>query len=88
MNVTNSIYRRLAALQQIADANRPAPVTVHFADGNTTVTTPGEAMDAFRARGQSGEIVGFQADGPMSGWAQLLTILLHPRENREISDYE
>lgn len=88
MNVTNSIYRRLALLQRIADANRPASVTVRFADGSTTVTDQSGVLDILQELGPRGEIRSFQSDGPMSQWAQLLTILLHPREDREISDYE
>lgn len=88
MNITNSIYRRLALLQQIADANRPAPVTVHFVDGSTTITDQVGALDLLQELGPCGKIDNFQADGPMSGWSQLMTILLRPRANREVSDYE
>lgn len=88
MNVTNSIYRRLALLQQIADANRPALVTVHFADGSTTVTDQSGVMGLLQELGPRGKIDSFQANGALSGWAQLLTILLHPRKNRELSDFE
>lgn len=88
MNVTNSIYRRLAALQQVADANRPTVVTVHFADGSTTVATPGEAMALLQELGPRGKIDSFQADGALSGWARLLTVILHPAKNRRIEDFE
>ena len=84
-----AIYRRLAALQAFADRHRPALMTVHFINGTTTVTDSGTVLDILRARGPSGEIDRFQSDNPVYGpWAQLLTILLHPWENREISDYE
>lgn len=87
--MNSSILRRLALLQQIADANRPARVVIRFTDGTAAVTTPGGALDAFRARGPSGEIAGFSSDNSTFGpWAKLLSILLHPRKNREISDYE
>ena len=89
IKLNSSILRRLAALQAFADHNRPALVAVTFMDGSNTTTDPGGAIDILRARGARGEVDSFQTDNPMySGWAQLMTILLHPRENREISDYE
>lgn len=89
IKLNSSILRRLALLQHIADKNRPAQVVIHFTNGTATVTTPGGALDAFRARGQSGEIVGFSSDNSTFGlWAQLLTILLTPRADREVSDFE
>jgi len=89
IKLNSSILRRLALLQHIADKNKPAQVVIRFTNGIATVTTPGEAMDAFRARGQSGEIVGFSSDDSTFGpWAALLTVLLHPRANREVSDFE
>lgn len=89
ITLNSSILRRLALLQHIADKNKPAQVVIRFTNGTATVTTPGGALDAFRARGQSGEIAGFSSDNSIFGpWAQLLTILLYPRENREIEDYE
>lgn len=88
-NTDKTILRRLEIIQAFADRQRPAQVVIRFTNGTATVTTPGEAMDAFRARGQSGEIVGFSSDNSTFGpWAQLLTILLHPRANREVSDFE
>lgn len=84
----SSILRRLDILQRIADRQRPTPVTVHFADGSTTVTTPGEAMALLQELGPRGKIDSFQANGALSGWARLLTVLLHPRKNRELSDFE
>lgn len=87
--MNSAIFRKLALLQHIADKNKPAQVVIRFTNGTATVTTPGEAMDAFRARGQSGEIVGFSSDNStFAQWAQLLTVLLHPRANREVSDFE
>ncbi|WP_303791423.1 hypothetical protein [Anaerotruncus colihominis] len=89
IKLNSSILRRLALLQHIADKNKPAQVVIRFTNGTATVTTPGEAMDAFRARGQSGEIVGFSSDNStFAQWAQLLTVLLHPLANREVSDFE
>lgn len=87
--MNSAILRRLAALQAFADHNRPAVVTVHFANGTATVTDPGGAFDAFRACGQSGEIVGFSSDNSTFGpWAQLLTGLLRFVPDREVSDFE
>lgn len=88
IKLNSSILRRLALLQHIADKNKPAQVVIHFTNGTATVTTPGEAMDAFRARGQSGEIVGFSSDNStFAPWAQLLTVLLHPAPDRRIEDF-
>lgn len=87
MNITNSIYRRLALLQRIADANRPTPVTVHFADGSTTVTDQSGALGLLQELGPRGKIDSFQTDGPMSGWARLLTGILHPAPDRRIEDF-
>ena len=87
--MNSSILRRLLTLQRIADANAPAQVVIHFTNGTATVTTPSRAMDAFRVRGQSGEIAGFSSDNStFSPWAQLLTVLLHPAPDRRIEDYE
>ena len=84
-----AILRRLETLQAFADRQSPTVVTVHFTNGTAAVTTPGGALDAFRARGPSGEIAGFSSDNSTFGpWAQLMTILLHPRANREVSDFE
>lgn len=88
-NTDKTILRRLALLQQVTNANRPAQVVIRFTNGTATVTTPGGALDAFRARGQSGEIAGFSSDNSTFGpWAQLLTGLLHPVPDRRIEDFE
>lgn len=87
-NTDKTILRRLEIIQAFADRQRPAQVVIHFTNGTATVTTPGEAMDAFRARGQSGEIVGFSSDNStFAPWAQLLTVLLHPAPDRRIEDF-
>lgn len=89
ITLNSSILRRLALLQQITDANRPAQVVIRFTNGTATVTTPGGALDAFCVRGTAEKIDRFQSDSPVYGpWAQLLTVLLHPRANREVSDFE
>lgn len=84
-----SIFKRLAALQHIADGNKPAMVKVTFVDGTTATTDPGGAIDILRAHGARGEVDSFQAGNPVySGWARLLTVLLHPAPDRRIEDFE
>lgn len=87
--MNSSILRRLALLQQITDANQPAQVVIRFTNGTATVTTPGGAIDILRERGACGEVDSFQTDNPVySGWARLLTGILHPAPDRRLSDYE
>ena len=87
--MNKAINRRLNTLQAFADRQRPAQVVVRFTNGTTTVTTPGGAIGILQERGVRGEVDSFQTDNPVySGWAQLLTILLHPMENRRIEDFE
>lgn len=87
--MNSAILRRLAALQAFADRQRPAVVSVHFTNGTVTATTPGEALALFMTRGKCRELDSFQTDNPVySGWAQLLTVLLHPARDRRIEDYE
>lgn len=84
-----SIIRRLDVLQRLADRNKPCKVIVTFADGSSTATDPAGALDFLQERGPGGEVDGFQTDSPLyARWAQLLTILLHPAPNREVSDFE
>lgn len=86
---SKAIIRRLDALQQIADTNRPALVAVTFMDGSSTTTDPGGAIEILRAHGARGEVDSFQADNPVySGWARLLTGILHPVPDRRIEDCE
>lgn len=86
--MNKAISRRLAALQAFADRQRPAPVTVHFADGSTTVADQSGALGLLQELGPRGEIRSFQANGALSGWAELLTVVLHPAKNRRIEDFE
>lgn len=87
--MNSSILRRLALLQTFADRQRPALVTVHFTNGTVTTTTPGEALDLFMTRGKCRELDSFQTDSPVySGWARLLTGLLHPVPDRRVEDFE
>ena len=84
-----SITRRLDALQRLADRNKPCKVIVTFADGSNTTTDPAGALDFLQNRGPSGEVDSFQTGSPWyAGWARLLTTLLHPAPNREVSDFE
>lgn len=87
--MNKAIMRRLAALQHIADKNKPAQVVVTLTSGNTIVTNSAGAVDLFQKMGPSGEIVGFSSDNSIFGpWAQLLTVLLHPVPDRRIEDFE
>ncbi|MEY8262510.1 hypothetical protein AALA80_19620 [Oscillospiraceae bacterium 50-60] len=86
---SKAISRRLAALQQIADRGKPCKVVVTFTDGSRTTTDPGGALDILRERDPLGEIESFQADQPVwRDWARLLTVALHPAQNRRIEDFE
>lgn len=88
-NTDKAILRRLAVLQQIADRDQPCKVVVAFTDGSSTTTDPGGAIDILRARGARGGVDSFQTDNPVySGWARLLTGLLHPAPDRRIEDFE
>lgn len=87
--MNKTIFRRLAALQAFADRQRPAVVSVHFTNGTVTTTTPGEALTLFMTRGKCRELDSFQTDNPVySGWARLLTGILHPVADRRIEDFE
>lgn len=87
--MNKTINRRLAALQAFADRQRPAVVTVTFIDGSSTITDLGGAIDILRGRGARGEVDSFQTDDPLySGWARLLTVLLHPAPDRRLDDFE
>lgn len=87
--MNKTIFRRLAALQAFAGRQRPAVVAVHFINGTVTTTDPAGAIDILRGRGARGEVDSFQTDNPMySGWARLLTVLLHPAPDRRIEDFE
>ncbi len=84
--MNKAISRRLAVLQQIADRGKPCKVAVTFTDATTA---PAGAIDILQGRGARGEVDSFQTDNPMySGWARLLTVLLHPAPDRRIEDFE
>lgn len=85
---SRTINRRLAALQAFADRQRPALVSVHFTNGTVTTMPHGDVLGLLQELGPRGKIDGFQADGPMSGWAKLMTGLLRPVPGRRLSDYE
>lgn len=88
-NTDKTILRRLEIIQAFADRQRPALVVIRFIDGSSTTTDPGGAIDILRGRGARGEVDSFQTDNPVySGWARLLTDILHPAPNREVRDFE
>ena len=88
-NTDKTILRRLEIIQAFADRQRPALLAVTFMDGSSTTTDPGGAIDILRERGARGEVDSFQTNNPVySGWARLLTGLLHPVPDRRIEDYE
>ena len=87
--MNKAIFRRLAVLQQIADRGKPCKGSVTFTDGSTAITNPAGAIDILRGRGTHGEIDSFQTDNLVySGWARLLTGILHPAPDRRIEDFE
>lgn len=86
--MNSAILRRLAALQAFADRQRPARVAVHFTNGTVTTTTHGDALGLLQELGPRGKIDSFQADGPVSGWAKLMNVVLHPAKNRRLEDFE
>ena len=84
-----AISRRLNALQQIADRNRPCKMTVTFADGSTTVTDPAGVWTVCHDHMLVGDVADVTADRPeYSGLAGLVAILCHPVPNRRIEDFE
>lgn len=86
---SKAIIRRLDALQRIADRGRPCNVVITFIDGSSTTADPAGAIDILRAHGARGEVDSFKTDNPVySGWARLLTGLLHPAPDRRIEDFE
>lgn len=81
-----TILRRLDALQQIADRNKPCKVIITFADGSTTATDPCGAIDIFKERG---DITAFTSDRPeYEGLCGALSVLCHPVPNRRTEDFE
>lgn len=87
-NTDKAILRRLETIQAFADRQRPAVVTVHFADGSTTVIDQSGALGLLQKLGPHGKIDSFQVDGLLSEWAKLMTIVLHPAKNRRLEDFE
>lgn len=84
-----AIIRRLDALQQLADRNRPCKVTVTFADGSTTATDPIGAWTVCRDHMMEGDIVNITADRPeYAAAANIMTVLCHPAPDREVEDFE
>lgn len=87
--MNKSIIKRLSGLQRIAEKNKPFKVKVLFANGSEAITDQSGALDLLQELGPCGKIESFQTDNPVySGWARLLTGLLHPVPDRRLSDYE
>jgi hypothetical protein len=83
------ITRRLDALQQIADRNRPCKIVVTFTDGRSITTSPLIALELFRQHGPFEDIVGFASDRQeYDGLCGALSVLCHPVPNRRIEDFE
>lgn len=77
-----AILRRLDALQQIADRNKPCKVVVSFADGSSITTDPVEAINIFREQGQFGSVTAFTPDRPeYDGLCGVLSVLCHSVPN-------
>lgn len=84
-----AIKRRLDAIQQIADRNKPCSVVVTFRDGHTATTDPAGAIDLFRDRGPFGDIASFAPDRPeYEGLCGALSALCNPVPDRRIEDHE
>lgn len=84
-----SVLRRLDVLQRIAEKSKPCKVVVTFTDGSSATTDSAGAIGLLQEFGPRGEIESFQTDNPVySGWARLLTGLLHPAPDRRIEDFE
>lgn len=89
VDMNKAISRRLAVLQQIVDRNKPFKVKVLFTDGSEVITNQSGALSLLQKLGPGGRLDGFQTDNPVySGWARLLTGILHPAPDRRIEDFE
>ncbi len=86
---TRAIAKRLDALQQEADKNRPCKMTVTFINGSTTVTDPAGAWTVCHDHMLLGDVVSVTADRPeYAAAAGIMTVLCHPVKNREVSNFE
>lgn len=84
-----TITRRLDALQQLADQNKPCSIVIKFADGSSITTDPAGAIGIFRERGLSGDITAFSPDKPeYDGLCSVLSVLCHPAQNSEANAFE
>lgn len=83
-----SIKRRLDDLQRFADRNNPFKVKVLFTDGSEVIADQSGALGLLLELGPRGKIDSFQADGLLSEWAKLMTIVFHPAKNRRLEDFE
>lgn len=81
---SRAITRRLDALQEIADRNKPCRIIVTFADGTTTITDPVGAWGICRDHMMREDVVNIEADRPeYAGAAGVMTVLCHPAPNRK-----
>lgn len=84
-----SILKRLDALQQIADRNRPCKVVVKFTDGSSMDTDPVGAIRLFQEQGLEGSIDSFTPDRPeYDGLCGVLSALCRPTPTREVKNFE
>ena len=88
-NTNKGIFRRLDALQQIANRDKPCHVTVIFADGSRIVTDPLSMWEIYFDHAARENVVNITADCPeYVAAAGIMTILCHPARDRRIFDYE
>ena len=83
-----SIRKRLDALQEVANRNRPCQMKITFVDGSTIVTDPAGAINLMHDLELcDGKIVNVEANQPgYEALAGLLVALCRPVQNRDISD--
>lgn len=83
MNI-KEISRRLDALQEIADRNRPCKITVLFTDGTTTTTDPAGAWALCHEHMLTGDIADVTADRyEYDALACTIAALCRPARNSE-----
>ena len=83
---SKAIARRLDALQHTVDANKPAVIVVTMTTGEKITT---DILGSLEFVGSDAAADKVSTDDPRyKGWAELLTVLLHPVPNREVRDFE
>jgi len=84
-----AITRRLDALQQEADKNKPCKMTVIFVNGDVINTDPIDVWAVVHDHMMQSDVVSITADLPeYASAAGIMTILCHPVANREVTDFE